>query len=106
MITLTDSAANRVQEQLLHRGKGLGIRIGVRTSGCSGLSYILEFIDKIDSTLAIYESKGVHIYMDPRHSIYLQGTVMDWVSRGLNHEFEFRNPNSKNECGCGESFSI
>lgn len=106
MLTLTETAANRVKEQLLHRGKGLGIKLGVRTTGCSGLSYTLEFLDKIDSTLAIFESNGVHIYMDPRHMPYLTGVEMDWVTRGLNSGFEFANPNSKGECGCGESFSI
>ena len=106
MLTLTESAANRVKEQLLHRGKGLGIKLGVRTTGCSGMSYTLEFLDRIDETLAIYESNGVHVYVDPKHIPYLQGVEMDWQRKGLNEGFEFANPNSKGECGCGESFSI
>ena len=106
MLTLTESAANRVKEQLLHRGKGLGIKLGVRTTGCSGMSYTLEFLDRIDETLAIYESNGVHVYVDPKHSIYLKGVEMDWVTKGLNSGFEFNNPNEKSRCGCGESFSV
>ena len=106
MITLTETAAARIKEQLKHRGKGLGIRLGVKTNGCSGMSYMLEFIDQFSETLAIYDCDGVHVYIDPRHDIYLKGVEIDWVRQGLNTGFEFKNPNSKGECGCGESFSI
>lgn len=106
MLTLTDRAADRVKEQLKHRGKGLGIKLGVRTNGCSGMSYTLEFLDRVDETLAIYESNGVYVYVDPKHSVYLKGIEMDWVTKGLNSGFEFSNPNEKSRCGCGESFSI
>lgn len=106
MLTLTEKAADRVKEQLKHRAKGLGIKIGIRASGCSGMSYTMEFVDRVDETLAIYDCNGVHVYVDPKHLIYLKGTEMDWVTHGLNSGFEFANPNSKSECGCGESFSI
>jgi len=106
MLTLTKKAVDRVKEQLLHRGKGLGIKLGVRTNGCSGMSYTLEFLDRVDETLAIYDCDGVHVYMDPKHTVYLNGTEMDWVTKGLNSGFEFNNPNEKGRCGCGESFSI
>jgi len=106
MLTLTKLAANRVNELLKHRGKGLGIKLGVKTNGCSGMSYTLEFLDRVDETLATYECEGVHVYMDPKHSVYLNGMEMDWVTKGLNSGFEFNNPNEKGRCGCGESFSI
>jgi iron-sulfur cluster assembly protein len=106
MLTLTEKAVSRVKEQLLHRGKGLGIKLGVKTNGCSGMSYTLEFIDQVDETLAIYDCSGVHVYIDPKHTIYLKGVEMDWVTKGLNSGFEFNNPNEKGRCGCGESFSI
>jgi iron-sulfur cluster assembly protein len=106
MLTLTEKAVARVQELLKHRGKGLGIKLGVRTNGCSGMSYTLEFLDRVDETLAIYDSNGIHVYIDPKHTIYLKGVEMDWVTKGLNSGFEFSNPNSKGECGCGESFRV
>jgi iron-sulfur cluster assembly protein len=106
MLTLTERATDRVREQLKHRGKGLGIKIGVKTTGCSGMSYTMEFIDKIDETLAIYDCNGVYVYMNPAHSIYFKGAEMDWVTHGLNSGFEFNNPNEKGRCGCGESFSV
>jgi iron-sulfur cluster assembly protein len=106
MITLTETAANKVKDNLARRGCGLGIKIGVKTTGCSGLAYILEYIDHIDETLAIFESRGVYVYIDPKHMPYLQGIEMNWRRRGLNEGFEFSNPNSKSECGCGESFSV
>jgi iron-sulfur cluster assembly protein len=106
MITLTETAANKVKDNLARRGCGLGIKICVKTTGCSGLAYILEYIDHIDETLAIFESQGVYVYMDPKHMPYLQGIEMNWRRQGLNEGFEFANPNSKGECGCGESFSV
>jgi len=106
MLTLTEQAVERVKEQLKHRGKGLGIKLGVKTTGCSGLSYTMEFLDRIDETLAVYDCDGVLIYMDPKHTVYLKGVELDWITKGLNSGFEFNNPNEKGRCGCGESFSI
>ena len=106
MLTLTERAVERVKEQLKHRGKGLGVKLGVKTTGCSGLSYTMEFLDRIDETLAVYDCGGAHIYMDPKHAVYLKGVELDWITHGLNSGFEFNNPNEKGRCGCGESFSI
>jgi len=106
MITATEIAATKIKQQLEHRGRGLGIKVGVKTTGCSGLAYTLEFVDQIDKTYAIFESNGAHIYVDPKHVPYLQGLEMDWVKKGLNEGFEFVNPQEKDRCGCGESFRI
>jgi iron-sulfur cluster assembly protein len=106
MITLSELAAKKIKQNLDKRGKGIGIRIGIKTTGCSGLAYTLEYVDHIDETLAIFESHEVHVYVDPRHIPYLQGIEMDWRRQGLNEGFEFSNPNSKGECGCGESFRV
>jgi len=106
MITATEIAATKIKQQLEQRGKGLGIKIGVKTTGCSGLAYTLEFVDQIDQTYAIFEINGAHIYVDPKHVPYLQGLEMDWVKKGLNEGFEFINPQEKDRCGCGESFRI
>jgi iron-sulfur cluster assembly protein len=106
MITATEIAATKIKQQLEHRGKGLGIKVGVKTTGCSGLAYTLEFIDQIDQTYAIFDNHGVHLYVDPKHIPYLQGLEMDWVKKGLNEGFEFANPQEKDRCGCGESFRI
>jgi len=106
MLTLTEIAANKVKNNIARRGRGLGIRIGVKTTGCSGLAYTLEYLDHIDETLAVFESFGVYVYMDPKHMPYLQGVEMDWRRQGLNEGFEFSNPNEKDRCGCGESFRV
>jgi len=106
MISLTEVAAQKVQLQLDKRGKGLGIRIGVKTTGCSGLAYVLEYVDNVFEGDRIYESNGVHVYVDQKSSAYLTGLEMDWVRNGLNEGFEFRNPNEKDRCGCGESFRV
>jgi iron-sulfur cluster assembly protein len=106
MITATEIAATKIKQQLEQRGKGLGIKVGVKTTGCSGLAYTLEFIDQIDQTYAIFDNYGAHIYVDPKHIPYLQGLEMDWVKKGLNEGFEFSNPQEKDRCGCGESFRI
>ena len=106
MLTLTEAAAVRIKEQLLSRGRGLGIKLGVKTTGCSGMAYTLEFIDSIDETLAVYDCDGVYVYMDPKHAVYLKGLEMDWVTKGLGSGFEFNNPNERGRCGCGESFSV
>lgn len=105
-ISVTESAAQHVSSQLESRGKGEGIRLGVRTSGCSGLSYVLEFVDEVQQEDQVFESYGVKLFVDPKSLIYLDGTELDLVKNGLNEGLEFRNPNVAGECGCGESFSV
>lgn len=105
-ISVTESAAKHVNSQLASRGKGEGIRLGVRTSGCSGLSYVLEFVDEIQAEDEVFESHGVKLFVDPKSLVYLDGTELDLVRNGLNEGLEFRNPNVAAECGCGESFSV
>ena len=108
MISLTPLAAEKVQHYLERRGQGQGIRLGVRTTGCSGLAYFLEYVDvepsKQDSVL--FESNGVKIWVDGKSLPYIDGMEMDWVKQGLNEGFDFVNPNEKNRCGCGESFTV
>lgn len=108
MISLTELAAEKVRQQLERRGKGLGIRIGVKTTGCSGLAYILEYVDvsPITRDQFVYESNGVKVWTDGKSIPYVNGVVVDWKKKGLNEGFEFINPNSKGECGCGESFRV
>ncbi len=106
MIELTPNAANHIQEFLTNRGHGVGIRVGVKTAGCSGLSYALEFVDTPDSNDEIFSSHGVTIFVDPKSLVYLTGLQMDFVTEGLNSGFKFTNPNQKGECGCGESFTV
>lgn len=105
-ISLTETAARHVQEQLNSRGHGLGIRVGITTTGCSGMAYVLEFVDKIDVGDEVFEDQGVKIIVDPKSLVYIDGTEMDFVKQGVNEGFEFRNPNARGECGCGESFSV
>lgn len=106
MITLTNTAAQHVKEFLANRGSGEGIRVGVRTAGCSGLQYVLEFVDEPNDTDKHFESDGVSIFVDPKSLIYLNGLQMDYVTEGLNSGFKFTNPNQTGECGCGESFTV
>ena len=105
MITISERAAGHVRDSLVHRGKGEGIRVGVRTAGCSGLAYVLEFVDQVDPHDQAFEDHGVKVFVDPKSLVYLDGLEMDFVKNGLNEGFEFRNPNKKGECGCGESFT-
>ncbi len=105
-ITLTDSAANRVKDFLGQRGKGVGLRLGVRTSGCSGMAYVLEFVDAIEDTDVVFENHGVKVIVDQKSLVYLDGTELDFARDGLNEGFEFNNPNVKDACGCGESFNV
>ena len=105
-ITLTEKAAQRVKAFLDNRGKGIGLRLGVKTSGCSGLAYVLEFVDSIDAHDTTFEQFGVKVFVDPKSLVYLDGMEMDYVKNGLNEGFEFNNPNKKGECGCGESFTV
>ena len=105
-ITLTEAAAGRVREYLSARGYGEGLRLGVKTTGCSGMAYVLEFVDELEKGDAVFEDHGVKIVVDPKSLAYLKGTQMDYVKQGVNEGFEFKNPNAKGECGCGESFSV
>ena len=105
-ITLTEKAAQRVQNFLVNRGSGLGIRLAVQTTGCSGLGYNLEFVDTTNDDDTIFEDRGVKVVIDAKSLIYLDGTEVDYVKEGLNEGFEFKNPNAKGECGCGESFTV
>jgi iron-sulfur cluster assembly protein len=106
MITATDNAVKKIKQQLQKRGKGLGIRVGVKTTGCSGLAYVMEFVDNSSDIDFILECDGCAIYIDPKSTPYLQGLTIDYVRQGLNEGFEFINPNEKDRCGCGESFRI
>lgn len=105
-ITLTESAATHVQKYLANRGKGLGLRLGVRTSGCSGMAYTLEFADDSRDEDLAFESHGVTVFIDPKSLAYLDGTELDYTKEGLNEGFKFNNPNVKDSCGCGESFTV
>ena len=105
-LTLTENAARHVAGQLATRGRGLGIRVGVTTTGCSGMAYVLEFVDELEPHDQVFENHGISIVVDPKSLVYLDGTEMDFVKTGVNEGFEFHNPNVKGECGCGESFSV
>ena len=105
-ITLTEKAANHVQTFLAKRGKGLGLRVGVRTSGCSGMAYKLEFVDARNPGDLEFESRGVKVVVDPKSLPFVDGTELDYTREGLNEGFKFNNPNVKDECGCGESFNV
>jgi len=105
-VTLTEKAASHVQSFLAKRGKGVGLRVGVRTSGCSGLAYKLEFADTVNPEDQQFESHGVKLFVDPKSLQYIDGTELDYTREGLNEGFKFRNPNVKDECGCGESFNV
>jgi iron-sulfur cluster assembly protein len=105
-ITLTEQAAEHVAKYLEKRGKGLGLRLGVRTSGCSGMAYRLEFVDESDLSDEVFESHGVKVFVDARSLPYLDGTELDYTREGLSEGFKFNNPNVSNQCGCGESFKV
>ncbi len=105
-ITVTEAAAQRVANFLENRGKGLGLRLGVRTSGCSGMAYVLEFVDELDEGDQVFEFYDVKVIVDPKSLIYLDGTELDFAKEGLNEGFKFNNPNVSSECGCGESFHV
>lgn len=105
-ISMTSLAADHVRRQLNQRGKGFGIRVGVKTTGCSGMAYVLEFVDQADEEDNVFEHHGVKLIVDPKSLVYIDGTEMDFVKEGLNEGFEFKNPNAAGECGCGESFTV
>lgn len=106
MIELTERAAQHVKDFLANRGHGLGIRVGIRTAGCSGLAYVLEFVDETNPEDQQFISHDVTVFVDPKSLVYLDGLQMDYVTEGLNEGFKFTNPNQKGECGCGESFTV
>ena len=106
MIDVTRVAAERINRYLASRGKGKGIRLGVRTAGCSGMAYVMEFVDYENPEDFMYESNGAKVFVDPKSLVYLDGVTVDYQKNGLNEGFEFINPNEKNRCGCGESFHV
>lgn len=105
-ITLTEKAARQIQRHLVSRGSGIGLRLAVKTSGCSGLAYTLEFVDEAGAEDLVFEQHGVSMLVDPKSMAYIDGTELDFVREGLNEGFKFNNPNVKNQCGCGESFNV
>ena len=105
-VTLTDRAAEHVRRYIEKRGKGVGLRLGVKTTGCSGIAYKLEFADEVQAEDQEFESHGVRVLIDPKSLAYLDGTELDFVREGLNEGFKFNNPNEKDRCGCGESFNV
>jgi len=105
-VTMTTAAEKHVLSHLANRGKGLGIRLGVKTTGCSGLSYVLEFVDTRKPEDLEFDCGAVKLFVDPKSLLYIDGTELDFVREGLNEGFQFNNPNVKEECGCGESFHV
>ena len=105
-ISLTQAAAERVKTFLASRGKGLGLRLGVRKTGCSGFAYVVNYADDTAASDLVFEDRGVKVFVDPESLPLIQGTTVDFVKQGLNEAFRFHNPNIKGECGCGESFSV
>ena len=105
-IMLTDSAANRVRSHLAQRGTGLGLRVGIKKTGCSGFAYVVNYADEIKADDAVFEAKGVKVVVDPNSLPLIDGTLVDFVKQGLNEAFKFQNPKAKGECGCGESFNV
>lgn len=105
-ITLTQPAADRVKSFLDNRGSGVGLRLGVKTMGCSGMSYVLEFVDEINPEDEVFEEHGVKVIVDKKSLVYIDGTELDYAKEGLNEGFKFNNPKEKDLCGCGESFTV
>ena len=105
-ITLTAPAAKQVARQLAKRGAGVGVRLGVTTSGCSGLSYKLEYVDELAPEDVVFESEGVKVIVDPKSLAYLDGMSLDFVREGLNEGYKFNNPLERDRCGCGKSFRV
>lgn len=105
-ITLTQNAADHISRYLEKRGKGIGLRLGVRTTGCSGMAYKLEYVDEADTHDHVFEQFGIKVFVDPKSLAYIDGTELDYGREGLNSGFKFTNPNEKASCGCGESFTV
>jgi len=106
MITLTETAHSRALKAISSREGTIGLRVGVKTTGCSGMAYVLEFVDSLDEFDEVFDNNGVKIIVDQKSLVYLNGLEMDYVKKGLNEGFEFNNPNATGECGCGESFTV
>jgi iron-sulfur cluster assembly protein len=105
-LTLSPAAAKHVTKYLTKRGKGVGVRLGVKTTGCSGLAYQLEYVDAVAPEDLLFETQGIKLMIDPKSLAYLDGTELDFVREGLNEGFKFNNPNERDRCGCGESFRV
>jgi len=105
-ITVTDAASAHIKDFIAKRGKGIGLRLGVKTTGCSGMAYILEVSENIGPDDLVFENRGVKVIIDPKSLLFLDGTELDYTREGLNEGFKFNNPNVKDTCGCGESFSV
>jgi iron-sulfur cluster assembly protein len=105
-ISLTPAAASHIEKYLARRGKGVGLRLGVKTTGCSGLAYKLEYADAVQPEDVVFESNGIKVMVDPKSLAYIDGTELDFARDGLNEGFKFNNPNVQSECGCGESFQV
>lgn len=105
-ITLTEPAAERVRSFLESRGSGIGLRLGVKTMGCSGMGYVIEFVDEINDDDEVFESNGIKIMVDTKSLVFIDGTEVDFAKEGLNEGFKFNNPKEKDACGCGESFTV
>ena len=105
-ITLTPAAASHVQRSLVRRGKGLGVRLGIKTTGCSGLAYKIEYVDEVSPEDQVIDVHGLKVVIDPKSLAYIDGTELDYVREGLNEGFRFTNPNERDRCGCGESFRV
>lgn len=105
-VSLTKSAADRIRSHLASRGRGVGLRVGVKKTGCSGYAYVVDYADSIDVGDVVFDQGGVKVVVDPQSLALIDGTEVDFVKQGLNEAFKFRNPNVKGECGCGESFSV
>jgi iron-sulfur cluster assembly protein len=108
MITVTETATKRIKQNLEKRGKGVGIRLGVRTTGCSGLAYTIEYVDEYTAEVGVtnYAQRDFVVLVDAKSQAYLNGLIVDWVRNGLNEGFDFQNPNERDRCGCGESFRV
>jgi len=106
MITVTETAQKKIKQTLARRGKGVGVRVGVKTTGCSGLAYVLEYVDTPAPEDQVIDCAGCRLFVDPKSCVYLQGMTVDYVKNGLNEGFQFNNPNERDRCGCGESFRI
>ncbi|WP_199611140.1 iron-sulfur cluster assembly protein IscA [Flocculibacter collagenilyticus] len=105
-ISMTPAAAERVKSFIENRGKGIGLRVGIKTTGCSGLAYVLEFVDALNEDDETFTDQGVTLIVDQKSLVYIDGTELDFVKEGLNEGFQFNNPNIAGECGCGESFTV
>ena len=105
-ITLSEAAAERVKAFIDNRGSGVGLRLAVKTTGCSGMAYVMEFADQVEDDDVVFEDQGVKVLINPKSLVYLDGTELDYAREGLNEGFKFNNPNVKDMCGCGESFNV